>query len=102
MQEQETKTLENTVSGILQVYLKRQYKGKLTVRVEPMNMDKKNVFTGYIVFLTNLEKEVDIQALCDACNGDEELDPTFSVFPGPVKAGPDAKLDRAFCLFLYK
>ena len=98
---EQKKTLEITVTGILQVYLKKQYKGKLTVRVEPMNMDTKNLFTGYIIFLTNLEKEVDIQLLCNECNGDEESEPTCSISPGPLKAGPNP-LDRSFCLFLYK
>lgn len=94
----ELERLQSLVKSLLVDYLKQIYQGPVSVRVVDTKFDPKDPYYGYVVILTNMVAEVDMEAFQKVCDKNE-----LGVFVSATNIPhPEGKNDRMFSLFVPK
>lgn len=95
----ELERLQSLVKSLLVDYLKQIYQGPVSVRVVDTKFDPKDPYYGYVVILTNMVAEVDMDTFQKVCDKNE-----LGVFVAAtnIPPSPEGKNDRMFSLFIPK
>ncbi len=91
----EGEKLKTIIITILKEYFKQVYQGPISYRVVETQFDPKDLYYGYVIILTELVNEVDMNLFEELCSENP-----YGYF---IKSGPPfGENNRSFSLFILK